>query len=467
MTTPTPYFDARASRAEGSTGWRRLLLFSYHFPPDGAVGGLRWQKHAAYLAHHGWDVDVVARDLPSLANKDDRRLRELSSNVAIYAAREPEPVIARVEAIALFAKRRLLPGRPPRPNHAVSTKEVGVASSRGLVRALAASKHIARETAWARAAAALGEQLARANRYHAIVSSGPPHMAHEAARRVSTSLRLPLIVDFRDPWTGIERVPEDRASPVWFANARRYERLAVRDARLVVMNTDAARDDMRRRYPAAAERIVTVQNGSDAEAIPKVPRSGRFTIRFAGSIYLDRDPRPLLRAAADVARRLELTPEEFGVQFMGNVEEYQGLTLADIAAREGFQDFVEVKAPQPRSAAMEFLAGGTMLLSLPQDADLCVPAKIFEYTQFDAWLLVLASPASATARVLEDSGADVVDPNDVDRMITTIEARVLQHRRGERPRAVGADGRFDRTRQAKSLLDYLDRMSTAGSQRGA
>jgi len=38
---------------------RRLLVITYHFPPDGSVGGLRWAGMSKYLARRGWEVHVV------------------------------------------------------------------------------------------------------------------------------------------------------------------------------------------------------------------------------------------------------------------------------------------------------------------------------------------------------------------------------------------------------------------------
>jgi excinuclease UvrABC nuclease subunit len=84
-----------------------------------------------------------------------------------------------------------------------------------------------------------------------------------------------------------------------------------------------------------------------------------------------------------------------------------------------------------------------------------VPAKIFEYVRFNAWMLVLASNASATADTLRNTTADIVDPQDVDGMAAVIERRYTQHARGERPIAANHDGRFDRAHQARRLLDYV------------
>ncbi|MDB4917282.1 MAG: hypothetical protein JWM95_4926, partial [Gemmatimonadetes bacterium] len=47
---------------------RRLLVISYHFPPDGSVGGFRWAGLSKYLAREGWEVHVVtASAQPALA----------------------------------------------------------------------------------------------------------------------------------------------------------------------------------------------------------------------------------------------------------------------------------------------------------------------------------------------------------------------------------------------------------------
>ncbi|MGH7606500.1 MAG: hypothetical protein ACREME_04090, partial [Gemmatimonadales bacterium] len=38
---------------------RRLLVVTYHFGPDGPVGGLRWWGITKYLARLGWKISVV------------------------------------------------------------------------------------------------------------------------------------------------------------------------------------------------------------------------------------------------------------------------------------------------------------------------------------------------------------------------------------------------------------------------
>jgi hypothetical protein len=56
-------------------------------------------------------------------------------------------------------------------------------------------------------------------------------MGHEAARRLSQEFELPMVMDMRDPWSLVDRMPESIASPLAHWLARRYERWAVCNAR--------------------------------------------------------------------------------------------------------------------------------------------------------------------------------------------------------------------------------------------
>ena len=96
-----------------------------------------------------------------------------------------------------------------------------------------------------------------------------------------------------------------------------------------------------------------------------------------------------------------------------------------------------------------------MLFSLPQDSDFAVPAKIYEYVRFEAWMLVLGTSTSATGQLLRDTEADVVDHTDIDGIARILRQRYEQFASGIRPQAIGRDGRFDRRLQAKKMLDLI------------
>jgi hypothetical protein len=298
-----------------------------------------------------------------------------------------------------------------------------------------------------------------------IVTCGPPHSVHAAGRVLSRESGVPFVMDLRDPWSLNQRIPAYVASPVWYRIAERLERAAVRDAALVVANTEPSAAAMRSLHPAHAGKIIAVMNGSDDDEIPEVPRDERFVLTYAGTIYIDRDPRVVLRALGQVVRELGLTPADIALEFIGLVEGFAGVPMHEMARREGVEEFVSLMPPQPRGRLFQQLARASMLVSLPQDSDLAIPSKVFEYTQFSAWLLALADPGSAVAHLLRGTQADVVSPRDVGAIAEAIRRRYQQHARGVRPTPIGTGGRFSRRAQAQILLDAIERLSGGAARR--
>ena len=447
------YFE---SDVPAPAGARRLLLISYNFPPDPAVGGLRWQQMGIYFAERGWALDVVSRAFRDVEGLDMARLAQIPAGTRIFSVPDREPVVGRVQKFFWRPVRQVF-GHIRSPNvYALSRPEIMRQRGwRTKLRAYFAWLDFSRGRNWARDAAQLAASITQPGEHVVVVSSGPPHMAHEGGRLTSLLTGLPHIVDMRDPWSLQQRLQETLASPLWLRLASHYERRVVANAAVVTMNTEASRDAMRAAYPQYADKIDVVRNGSDDDPLPPTRRDARFRLRFAGSIYMDRDPRSVFKAARQLITELQLTPQQFVIEFIGHVYRYAGTPTIDIAEQEGIREYVRVSGVVPRKESMEFLAGATMLLSLPQDSDFAVPAKIYEYLRFEAWMLVLATPESAAGRLLSGTEADVVGHDDVDGIARILRRRYEQFVSGVMPRAIGRDGRFDRRLQSKKMLELI------------
>lgn len=451
----------------------RLLLLSYHFPPGQSVGSLRWQMLAQLAAEQGWALDVITVHPRSLASSDPRRLTGLPASTRVFGVELPDPWIERLEDMASRTARSVRPRRaatPATPGAPASTGAAPVRAGslgreeirwqpthlRHWVRAYYALRTHWQERRWGVDAARFGATMVEPGVHRAVLSSGPPHVIHDAARALAARAGLPFIFDMRDPWRLVQRLPEAIASPVVYRLAEQLEKRAVREAALVVTNTGPARDQLRALYPEAADRILAVMNGYDDDPMPPSRHGDRFVLAYAGTIYLDRDPRPLFQAAARVIAQLGLTPDQFGIEMIGNADSYGGVPVSQIGAEEGIGAYVRTGPARPRAQAMEFLADATMLVSLPQDSDLAIPSKIFEYLRFQAWILVLAEPGSATAQALRGTSADVIAPADVEGMARALHTRVAAHRRGERPGAPAGIGHLSRRAQAQGLFTALE-----------
>lgn len=452
-------------------------MFSYHFPPDPAIGARRWEKFAHFATERGWGLDVVMR-AESDWTPADSRLAALPCGVRVFAVPPRELVPERVEhAVWATTVGRATPdarssqsisgtnggdataARPVRPP-SFAREEIGWEPSvRGALRAYWAWRDFAQTQDWSRRASRLAARVVRPGVHRAIVTSGPPFMVHEAGRRLSYRTGIAFVMDMRDPWASVERLNEAVASPVWLTLARRHERRAVKQASLVVANTELARRQLVERYPDRGRDIVTVMNGADDDPLPTVPPPDRFTVRHAGTVYLDRDPRALFEAAARLVRTRSLTPRDFALSFMGDIQAVGSYPVEELAVELGVRDYVEFVPPGSHAAALEFQAAATMLLVMSGSNMAAIPAKTFESGRFPAWLLALSAPGSATAMLLERTAADVAAPNDADTIYEVLDRRYEEFARGVRPTPIASDDRFSRRAQARILFDAIDALT--------
>ncbi len=472
--TVAPFFE-KAGRPEQEQD--RLILISQHFPPNVAVGARRWEQFAHFIAERGWGLDVVMCRQPG--ETDRPRMDALPEGIRVFDVAQPGLVVERLEDWAARAYRLVVPRRAPHgaaiagtngavPGRASIAREQmrwPPRTMRELTRFVSAYVVVARDEAWARHAAAAARRIVRPGVHRAVVSSGPPHMAHEAARHVAAAAGLPLIVDMRDPWSLLPMLHETHASPWWYREARRHERHIIADAAVVVANTDHAREGLAAAYPEARSRMITVLNGTDAYPVPPSRRGGRFTIGFAGTVYLEQDVRNLMRASSNVIRELSLTPADFGIDFIGDFGGPGELSIDAFAREAGIGDYVSVGPRRTHAEALDFLAQATMLVVFVGFGREFIPAKTFEYMRFDAWLLTLTEPGSATAHLLQGTDADLVGPSDVAAISAAIRTRYEMHRRGIAPVRVARDDRFSRAKQAEILLGAIERASTQASAR--
>jgi hypothetical protein len=94
---------------------------------------------------------------------------------------------------------------------------------------------------------------------------------------------------------------------------------------------------------------------------------------------------------------------------------------------------------------------------LPQDSDMAIPSKVFEYLRYPAWVLAMAESDSATGRVLRDTPAAVVSAADVDGLAAQLADWLDQFEGGERPEpAASSATELSRHAQADRLFDRLE-----------
>jgi glycosyltransferase involved in cell wall biosynthesis len=400
----------------------RILLVTYHFPPDAEVGGVRPYQIARYLPEFGiepWVLTVEARHAES-------------PNLGLLAEGVSEDRIIRTNVLQTVYDRvkglwRGL-GRLREQTSDSAVEPVG-GSERG-----AWAHHVLGypddKIGWRRPALRAVEEAMRRVGFDAILSTSPPRVATLVAASLAKRHRLPWVMDLRDPWWGWYHTStshDGRYAPVGFLQQRLFRR-CVRNASLVVHNTERLRQLTCRIAPEASSKTRCIPNGCDLtwQARRDGGEEAAFRVSHYGHIMGHRSPTAFLLGLRSWLDARPLRPLSINVRFVGS-----GLGEADRKTQElGLRHLVEFVPSIPRQEVPAQMAGDFVLLLLANAQPLQVPGKTYEYLAAGRRILALADRQGATADLL-GSQQDCIVAESPEEVRQALDRFHLDHERGE------------------------------------
>ena len=391
---------------------RRLLVITYHFPPDGTIGGQRWAGLSKYLARLGWEVHVITAAAPE---------RERSTPEIHRHVRRRRLILSDVyDAVMMRFRGSLKPDRGAPA--AGSPAQPGPSRSQALAavrRVVMDSMHLPDGArGWIGRAAGAARALLREQRFDAVISSGPPHSVHFAALLATRGLDTPFWIDMRDPWSVTHEMnsPDDRLilAERWFL--RRLERMVFPRAAKVVVNTREFASALRATDPDLD--VICFPNGIDMEQLParNVGTVERGSIAYVGTLYAGRNLSLVLAAISALLKEKPEAASTLRLNIAGPMESRHREKMEAEIADAGMASIVRIHGQLPRAQALELLSRSHLALVLAQDQPMCVPAKVYESVGLGVPTLVIAEATGAAAAEARRIGAMSLDANDVDGM---------------------------------------------------
>ncbi len=433
---------------------RRVLVVSFFYPPDPAVGGRRVAKFVGYLPEFGWTPTVLT-----------------AAGVADATTAVPA---APIHATRFLSPWRLLLARRTerRSDEPIALRErLGRRGplARGLYTTL---RHVLPMSSvrmpdatlgWVPFALAEGRRLLASDRFDAILSSSGPPSSHLVAARLQRHARLPWVADYRDLWS--DNAWDHRIPPFRWLE-RRLERLVLRRASYI---TTVARGWAERLSALHGLPVDVVYNGFDPSDYPATPpqRSG-FVITYVGTLIRpQQNPEPLFAALAQLAARPDLDLDRAGlrVEFLGTAPG----AIAGLAERHGVDRWVRQTPPVPHAESLARQASSMALLFLGwhDPAAGWLSAKLFEYLGARRPILAVGPPGGDASRILRECGIPDLT-NDPAQIAARLASWLAEYSRAGQVRGdqdEQAVGRYTRRAQAGRLAQLLDAVvSAAGTE---
>lgn len=347
----------------------KVILIAYYLRPSTEMGALRPTRFRKYLKAMGYACHVITATPQGTECPDDITVIPDELHEHWESGDRNHSFEAYIE---LFFRKLMFPGH------------MGIL--------------------WAWKAAAACRKIVKENprdRFVLVVSY-PPIGTLLVGLLAGRRKRLPWIADFRDPLAALIVESQPGYSKFW---TRQLEKRVFARADAIVANVEPAAVIWRERYPKARQKLHTIYNGYDPEAVPcarPIPPRGSKLLMHAGTFYHGRNADSVLESLARL--RTQGTPEAESTKvFLLGVSEGDRHVNWDLA-REAIRDGrLELHPPVGWQEWERIVGEADGLLLAQPHSTVQVPAKLYAYICIGRPILALLPHSSAVEPILQNS----------------------------------------------------------------
>lgn len=359
----------------------KLLLVSYYFPPSRVSGSIRTLKFVKYLQRHKWNTTVVTTDNVDDFDYDSSLQRELNElNIEVIRVKEKKSFsfIYRFDAF-----------RRPRK---IINRILNYISNFFFIPD--------NKIGWSKNAKTKVVELLSRDNYDVMFISCPPFSVFSELTKIKSTVRIPIIVDYRDLWFGNFLV--NYPTPLHRIKHKKLEYKALKIAEQVVVSNRKIKEKLLQYYPFLTFDAVTIiDHGYDPEDFqgkvshPRIKNKlvllhyGDF-ISYSSAKYFLKAFHQIKSERPDIASNIEL-------HFVGDIGKenkrlINKLNLHEFIINHGIVDYKE--------SILKILSADVVWFQIDvlENSDAIVPAKLFYY--FAAKKPVIGFVSDGAAKML-------------------------------------------------------------------
>jgi glycosyltransferase involved in cell wall biosynthesis len=376
-----------------------VLLVTYSFPPVGGTGVMRASSFARYLPAEGIRLDVLTARNASAVGSDPTLLKDIPAEVTVHRTVTLDLPFGIKKRI-----KRLITGTKP-PDSRTSGPAAG--NPHFLKRVLQDILQPDPQVTWLPVLRRVARRIVRKRNIDLVLITVPPFSSVLLVEKLRKEFPcLAIVVDFRDEWltTTFDLVSflfsrSERTRSI----ARKAEASAVANATAIVAVTEAARCEIRARYPQEPDsKFHLIPNGFDAtrlrrSVLSSEPRpDGKIVVTYVGTVYASTEPTTLVQAIQSLPPEVK---SRFILRFIGHIEEP---SFREALLQLG--DMTELKGFLPQHEALAAMNETDYVLLINHDP-LNVGGKFYDYIGGGKPILGAVHAEGESRRLLDEMRA--------------------------------------------------------------
>lgn len=443
---------------------KRVLLISYHFYPDRAVGAKRTTQLAESLQNEGWIVETITR---KLTQPEEAKRQSTESYGTVYSLYQHpgivDPLWRKIKGSGNHPSDNDYPADSgAEPTNPDSGKDAEVSESLlqkskrylfSLQALLDANK------SWLFLSFLYLVYLRlRGQQYDLVISSSPPASVHLVGLLAKAIFGCKWIADVRDPLNLWHEVSPGSNSMMREKIEAWLEDTYYKHADALVVTTNPLKDRISEDIPRASEKVNLIYNGYDGIRVEERPRTdGGVKMVFAGSLYMNRNPFPLFKAIKRLGESTDDISQNVRLDLYGDCQYWNGHDLSKWITENNLEGKIQIHSFVDSENLEKILSGAHILVNFAQNQPLQIPAKTFEYLRYPAISLAITDSDSAVSRLMSDHGLGVNSENSEDKLLDAI--RIAIRKFDERDGSENSLEEFSRNHQNSKYLELATNLS--------
>lgn len=400
---------------------RRVLVLTYHFPPEGGPAVQRVLKFVKYLPFFGYEP-IVLTALHPIGVKDQDLFNEIPSSLRVYRVMDFGAWVPYELRKRLF--HNLLPDR-----------------------------HIT----WKRFAFSKAIQIIQKEKIDLLFSSSPPHSVQVIAKEIAMQTGLPWVADLRDEWT---RHPNFQAKS---ERAIFLERETLSFSKTITVVTQAAQQNFKE---IVQERVPVyfLPNGYDPEdfvgiqSTQKSHQNSRLNFVYCGRFTKTSSPHAFFLVLREMVKEDPSWKAHLRIQVIGGTNNQNAMS-----SFPELNSIMEWIPYQPHRKALAFMRSADVLLlfSTGGPGSEILTGKVYEYMATGKPILCVVSHEGELSQMLmEYRNAYIGILTQENPPIATVRKLLQAWKEGKLERPIQKEWiqQFDRKKQTGELAKIFDRV---------
>jgi hypothetical protein len=428
---------------------KKVLIFSYYWPPGSGPGVQRWLKMSRFLPEFGIEPIIITVKDGAYPSRDESLLKEIPEGLQVIHTDTLEP-------FTLFNKLRGKKGN-----------EISV----GLSGMKDSSSFIQRFGIWLRAnffipdarkgwkSYALKAAAPLMSEVDAIITTGPPHSTHFIGAELKKKYGTPWLADFRDPWSNIHY---HELMPMWKSSLRKHksqEDFILKTADSVTVVSEG----MKREFSDRRSDIQVIYNGFDSMDFGSdvSPDENRFLMSYVGNLKPNQNVSVLWKVLSELIKSNVDFAERFRLRLIGKKDSAIIEELNSLLPTKN----IELIDHLPHAKAVEAMCTSNLLLFvIPQAKNngLILTGKLFEYLASGRPMFSIGPVSGDASKIIQESKmSPMIDYSDMDGMKRTL----LEQFQGSKGVSHANENvkKFSRRSQTEALAQELNKMMNQSS----